>query len=130
MPIIRRLSVALGLVACLSLVPLLAWDLVPARFPSGAHDALGAFPLVAVAFGCLATQAERRPPSSAWVRSSIVAAAFLAWAVNQFWPQHALATAWNDLAITLFVVDIVLGILEKQQTSPLGAEASPNQKTR
>jgi hypothetical protein len=113
MPIAGRLSVALGLIASLSLVPLLAWDLAPARFPAGAHDALGAFPLVAVAFGCLALQAERRAASSAWLRSAIVAAAFLAWAANQLWPQHALATVWNDVAIALFVIDVVLAILEK-----------------
>jgi len=112
----RRCSVGLAALAALALLPLLAWDLAPARFPSGAHDALGAAPLAAIALAYLAVQVDRRPTAGAWVRSAIVAAAFLAWAANQLWSKSPTATAWNDLAIALFVIDIVIAIFDRGLT--------------
>ena len=122
MSLARRFSIAFGLVAVLALVPLLAWDAQPDRFPAHAHDALGAAPLAAVALGYLAMHAGRGAPTFAWVRAGIVAAAFLAWAVNQLWAQSPTATAWNDAAVALFVIDVVIAIFEK---SP---ERSTNRK--
>jgi hypothetical protein len=42
------------------------------------------------------------------LKATVLAAAFLLWAANQFWPQAPSATLWNDLAIALFVVDVFL----------------------
>jgi hypothetical protein len=94
----------------LSLVPLLAWDVAPARFPSRSHDLLGAVPLFAIAASHFAQQVVQKTSRFGWVRAAIVVAAFVAWAVNQYWPEHALATLWNDIAIALFVVDIFLSV--------------------
>jgi hypothetical protein len=41
----------------------------------------------------------------------MLAAAFGAWSANQLWPTIPQATALNDLAIALFVLDVFLVIL-------------------
>lgn len=103
----------LGVLALASLVPLLVWDVAPALFPPGSHDAFGALPLAAIAVAYLVHQATRRISAREWLRAAILAAAFLAWAANQFWPDHLFATLWNDVAIALFVVDVVLAMWER-----------------
>jgi hypothetical protein len=40
----------------------------------------------------------------------MLAAAFLCWAANQFWPDRRQATLLNDIAIALFVLDVFLVI--------------------
>jgi hypothetical protein len=107
----------------LSLVPLLAWDVAPTRFPSRSHDLLGAVPLLAIAVSYFAMQMVQKPSRFGWLRAMIVVAAFVAWSANQYWPEDALATSWNDIAIALFVIDIFLSL-----TIAPGAGVAPTPK--
>jgi hypothetical protein len=43
-----------------------------------------------------------------FAKSVLLAAAFLFWAANQFWPNLPQATLFNDIAIGLFVLDLFL----------------------
>jgi hypothetical protein len=108
--LVSRLPLAIGSIAMLSLVPLLAWDVAPDRFPSRSHDLFGAGPLLAIAIAYFAQQLVQRPPLLGWMRAGIVVAAFVAWAANQYLPDNGLATLWNDIAIALFVIDIFFSL--------------------
>jgi hypothetical protein len=110
------LPFAFGSLATISLVPLLGWDAAPTRFPRGTHDVLGATPLVAIAAAHLAQQCVVKPSLVDWLRAIVVVSAFGAWAVNQYWPDHPLATVWNDVAIALFVIDIFVSIARARAT--------------
>ena len=48
------------------------------------------------------------PPRAGFVKAALLAAAFLFWAANQFWPDSKQATLWNYVAIALFVLDVFL----------------------
>jgi hypothetical protein len=90
---------------------LLAWDAFPQQFPYRAHDLLGALPLGLTAVAYLVYQALRRPGRLELVKATLLAAAFMAWAANQLWPQIPEATLLNDIAIALFVLDVFLVIM-------------------
>jgi hypothetical protein len=47
-----------------------------------------------------------------------VAGAFLNWAANQLWPDLREATFFNDIAIALFVLDVILVMIGWPTTSP------------
>jgi asparagine N-glycosylation enzyme membrane subunit Stt3 len=104
----RFAAVVLGLLALCVVGILFLWDAIPQRFPAGAHDSLGAFPLAVIAFAYILYQSARRPPVREWVKAIVLAAAFLFWAANQLWPQARQATLCNDIAIGLFVLDVFL----------------------
>lgn len=114
----RALSVTLGVITLASVGVLLAWDIRPALFPSGAHELLGALPLALIAFAYLVYQSAHRPPMREWVKAIVLAVAFLFWAANQFWPNLHQAILFNDIAITLFVLDVFLVILGWPAASP------------
>jgi hypothetical protein len=98
----------LAFVALLALGSLMAWDAHAQWFPARAHDVLGSIPLAVIGLAYLAHQAARPSSVRDWTRSGILVAAFFAWAVNQLWPAAPHATHWNDAAIALFVVDVLL----------------------
>jgi hypothetical protein len=102
---------ALGVVALAGVAALLAWDGLPGRFPAGAHDVLGAFPLATIAVAYFAYQAAHRPARMEMLKAGLLAAAFLLWAANQLWPLGSAATLFNDGAIALFVLDVFLVIV-------------------
>ena len=104
----RIVSTGLGIITLLGVVVLFIWDVVPDRFPRRAHDLLGAFPLAMIAIAYLAYQAIHRPTPKEWFKAILLAAAFLFWAANQYWPDLAQATLFNDIAIGLFVLDVFL----------------------
>ena len=114
----RIAPVVLGLLALSVVVALLVWDAFPGRFAAGAHDSLGAFPLAVIALAYLVYQSKRRPPIREWVKAILLAAAFLFWGANQLWPRSPQATLWNDIAIGLFVLDVVLVIVGWPASSP------------
>src|ERR1035437_3239706 len=93
----------MGWTALASVVVLLAWDICPVLFPAGAHDFLGALPLVMIALAYLAHQSYRRPGRKELAKAILLAIAFLLWAANQLWPDLPQATLFNDLAIGFFV---------------------------
>jgi hypothetical protein len=102
----------------LSVAVLLARDIFPTRFPANAHAVLGALPPAMIAITYLVYQSVYRPPWRELVKAILLAAAFAFWAANQLWPNSALATLWNDIAIALFVLDVFLVIVGWPATSP------------
>jgi hypothetical protein len=52
------------------------------------------------------------------VEAIMLAAAFLFWAANQFWPNLRQAVQFNDVAIGLFVIDMFLVIVGWPPASP------------
>jgi hypothetical protein len=105
------LARALAGFTVLTLGPLLLWDAFPQSFPEGAHDALAATPLAFIALACVAHPLVRRATGQNLLRAAILAAAFLFWAANQFWPDHPRSTLLNDVAVALFVIDVFLSIV-------------------
>ena len=89
---VKVVSILLGCIALLSVALLLAWDIFPKAFPARAHDVLGALPLALIAFAYLAYQTIRRPRAVERFKVILLAAAFLLWAANQFWPDKPSAT--------------------------------------
>ncbi len=51
-------------------------------------------------------------------KAVLLAAAFLFWAANQFWPEAARATLYNDLAVALFVLDVFFVMVGWPSSSP------------
>ncbi|HEY1650061.1 MAG TPA: hypothetical protein VGF96_18910 [Terracidiphilus sp.] len=104
----RVSSFVLGAAALAGAGVLFVWDVSPGLFPFGTHDVLAAFSLAAIACAYLVHQIMRRPAGMDFAKSVLLAAAFLFWAANQFWPNLPQATLFNDIAIGLFVLDIFL----------------------
>ena len=120
----RSLSLVLGLVTLASVGLLLTWDLVPARFPPRSHDTLSALPLALIALAALVHRLEQRPTRAELGRTILLAAAFLFWSANQFWPDSPRATLFNDLAVALFVIDVWL-VLVARPSGSHGAKLGP-----
>jgi len=104
----RAIPVVLGAATLADVAVLLVWDAFPALFPARSHDVLAAFSLAAIAAAYFAYQLVHRPVPLEFVKAALLAAAFLFWAANQFWPDSKQATLWNDVAIALFVLDVFL----------------------
>jgi hypothetical protein len=124
---LRAVAVLIGHLTLVVLVFLLLWDLVPARFPAHAHQALSALPLASIALACFLHRLGSRPRPAELARAALLAAAFLFWSANQWWPDLAQATLFNDLAVALFVIDVWLSIRERPApaaTAALEAEAA------
>jgi len=115
---LRAIPVILGVITLASVGVLLVWDARPALFPANAHDFLGAFPLATIAFAYVLFRSAHRPSPIESVKAILLAAAFLFWAANQFWPNLAHATIFNDIAIALFVVDVFLVMVGWPAASP------------
>jgi hypothetical protein len=115
---LRVLPVILGVVTLVSVGVLLAWDVFPRLFPARAHNILGAFPLVSIALAYIVYQNAHRPVRKEFVKAMMLAVAFLFWAANQLWPESRQATLFNDVAISLFVLDVFLVIVGWPATSP------------
>ncbi|HEY1221328.1 MAG: hypothetical protein ABSE42_12990 [Bryobacteraceae bacterium] len=101
----------LGLFALGAVGVLFLWDAFPERFPARSHNFLGAFPLAMIACAYLLYQSARRPAFREWVKAIMLAAAFFFWAANQLWPDLRQAVLLNDIAIGLFVLDVLLVIM-------------------
>ena len=114
----RAAPVALGILTLLSVLALLVWDASPRLFPPNAHNLLGALPLALIAVAYLVYQSIRRPGAAELFKATLLAAAFLLWAANQYWSQAACATLLNDLAIALFVLDVFFVLIGWPASSP------------
>jgi hypothetical protein len=117
----RTIPIAVGVVTLAGVAALLAWDAFPQLFPAGAHEVLAAFPLALIAVAYIAYQAAHRPAPAEMLKAVLLAAAFLLWAANQFWPELRAATLLNDGAIGLFVLDAFLVILGWPSGAPAGS---------
>jgi peptidoglycan/LPS O-acetylase OafA/YrhL len=114
----RAVPVALGLSTLLSVAAPLTADFNPQLFPAKAHEFLAALPLTAIAIAYLLYQSAHRPLPREFAKAILLALAFLFWAANQFWPDSPQATLFNDVAITLFVLDVFLVIIGWPKSSP------------
>lgn len=114
----RTAAIVLGVITLADVLALLAWDAFPGIFPAQSHDVLGAVSLALIAVAYLVYQLERRPAAAEWFKAVMLAAAFLFWAANQFWPNSPQATLFNDIAIALFVLDVFLVIVGWPETAP------------
>lgn len=114
----RLTPIWLGVITLGSVLVLLVWDIRPKLFPVRAHNLLGALPLASIAVAYLLYQSVRRPGAAELFKAVLLAIAFLLWATNQFWPEAARATLYNDLAIALFVLDVFLVMVGWPSGSP------------
>ena len=114
----RFLPLTLGLLTLAAVALLLAQDAAPRLFPARSHDVLAAFSLAAIALAYLMHRFARRPALAELAKAILLAAAFLFWAANQFWPGLPQAGLLNDIAIGLFVLDVFLVIAGWPQASP------------
>ena len=114
----RSVPVVLSLITLASVVVLLVWDALPRTFPTRAHNVLGALPLALITLAYLAYQTIRRPTVQELIKAILLSIAFLLWAANQFWSDKPYATLLNDMAIGLFVLDVVLVIVGWPASSP------------
>jgi len=125
----KKAGLALGAVTLAAVVLLFAQDVIPRRFPAGSHEVLGAFSLAAIAVAYLIFQIGRRPRPVEWLKAALLAAAFLFWAANQFWPGSPHAGLYNDIAVGLFVLDVFLVILGWPQPPKESAFAEAEDRT-
>jgi len=105
---VKALAVGLGVVTLGTVGLLLVWDATPTSFPAAAHVVLGATSLGLIALSYLIYQLHVRPSRGRLARAIILALAFLCWAANQALGAGRLSTLFNDLAIGLFVFDVLL----------------------
>jgi hypothetical protein len=113
----RFFPVILGIVTLAGVAALLVWDAQPGLFPAGSHDFFAAFTLGMIALAYLVYQIVHRPAALEFAKAIMLAAAFLFWAANQFWPKLPQAALFNDIAIALFVLDVFLVIVGWPRTS-------------
>jgi hypothetical protein len=109
-PTRRLVPLTLGVVTLAAVVLLLVQDGAPRLFPALGHEFLAAFSLSAIACAYLIFQIANRPAAGELAKALLLAAAFLFWAANQYWPNLPQASLFNDIAIGLFVLDVFLVI--------------------
>jgi len=107
---IALIAFALAVLTLGSSALLVVWDIHPQLFPSHAHDYLAAFSLGVIAIAWIVWQAARKASGPDWLKALLLAAAFVFWGANQFWPDSPSATLYNDLAVGLFVLDVFLSM--------------------
>ena len=104
----RTFPLILGGITLAGVAGLLLQDAFPQTLSSFSHKYLEAFALAGIAAAYLLYQALHWPRPAEMVKAILLAIAFLFWAANQVWPNAGQATLLNDLAIGLFVLDVVL----------------------
>lgn len=114
----RAAPISLGVITLGSIFVLLVWDIRPISFAGRSHNILAALPLALIAVAYLLYQLVRRPGAAEIFKAVLLAAAFLFWAANQFWPEAARATLYNDLAVALFVLDVFFVMVGWPSSSP------------
>jgi hypothetical protein len=106
----RILPMLLGVITLGTAAWLLIEDASPRPFSARSHEVLAAFSLAAIACAYLLHQLARRVEPMEMAKSILLAAAFMFWAANQYWPGLPQAALLNDIAIGLFVLDVFLVI--------------------
>jgi hypothetical protein len=88
----------------------LVLDAFPAWLTASFHPSVSAVPLAAAALAVLVHRLVAGGGAADVARSLLLAGAFLAWSADQVVPWSRVATACNDVAILLFVVDVALAL--------------------
>jgi len=65
-----------------------------------------------IAFTNIICQSANRPARMEFAKAIILAVTSFICAANQFWPDMRQATRFNDIAIALFVFDVLLVIVD------------------
>lgn len=107
----RLVPIVLGSITLAGAALLLVQDALPGLLPILSHDALAASSLTMIAITYLIYQLIHWPAAMEFAKAVMLAAAFLFWAANQFWPNLPNAALFNDIAIGLFVLDVFLVIV-------------------
>jgi peptidoglycan/LPS O-acetylase OafA/YrhL len=110
----RRPQLVLAVLAVITLASadlLLAQDGLPRWFPPHAHELLATLPLGLAALCLLASHMVRRVALRELPKTLVLVAGFLFWSANQLWPHSSRAPIFNDIAIALFALDVVLVIV-------------------
>ena len=102
----RLVPLILGIITLAAVVLLYVEDAAPRLLPARSHDVLAAFSLAMIALAYMVFQLAHRRPAAELLKTTLLAAAFLFWAANQFWPNLPQASLFNDIAIGLFVLDV------------------------
>ena len=102
----KLVPLVLGIVTLAAVALLFIEDAAPRLLPARSHDVLAAFSLATIALAYMVFQLAHRRPAAELVKTILLAAAFLFWAANQFWPNLPQASLFNDIAIGLFVLDV------------------------
>lgn len=112
-PIRPGVSRLLAMLALAFAAVLVIQDLTTGFLESPAHQVIPAAPLAIIAVAHLVHQAIKHPSLLETLKAIALAAAFLLWAPYQLSPTFPHVAVFNDLAIGLFVVDVVLVIVGK-----------------
>ena len=102
----RLVPLILGIITLAAVALLFVEDAAPRLLPTGSHNALAAFSLAMIACAYMVFQLAHHRPLAELAKTILLAAAFLFWAANQFWPSLPQASLFNDIAIGLFVLDV------------------------
>jgi len=102
----KLVPLVLGIVTLAAVALLFVEDAAPRLLPARSHDVLAAFSLAMIALAYMVFQLAHRRPAAELLKTTLLAAAFLFWAANQFWPNIPQASLFNDIAIGLFVLDV------------------------
>jgi len=80
----------------------------------------------------LSVQDLQRPCTAKWwgadvklPKTLVLVAGFLFWSANQLWPHSPRAPVFNDIAIALFALDVVLVIVGRPPVTWTKSRVSP-----
>ena len=124
----RHVPLFLGVVTLVSVALLFVQDAFPRSLPGASHSFLAAFSLAMIALAYVTFQIVQGAALADMAKAALLAAAFLFWAANQYWPASPQAPLFNDIAIGLFVLDVFLAISgwPRPPEEPESAERDPS----
>lgn len=106
--------------ALLAGITLLTSDLFFTAYP---HTPVSAAPLLLIGAAYLGFQALIRPKPLDLFKALLVSSAFIFWGVDQLLPSGRFATALGDVVITLYVIDLAWGMIDRlKQSHHVGKE--------
>jgi hypothetical protein len=117
-----QISKLLIKVALISAIVLLAAAVK--AVPDHLHAWISATPLALAGFGYAVLQFAVRPDRTTLLKRLLLAATFVAWAVDQLLPAGRVATILGDLVIAAYVLDLSW-IIEEQTELPATHQPRP-----
>jgi hypothetical protein len=99
------IAVSLGMISILAGLLLATADAVRGSVTWAHHSPISAAPLFLIAAAIATVSIGRQPDGRHGLLRLVAVLAFTAWGTAQLMPNHAAASALNDAAIFLFVID-------------------------